>query len=159
LARAALDAAVWYANRRLSFGKPIGDYQALRFPIAGVAADIEAARFLTWRAAWLGDLGRRHDVETAQAKMLAMVAAACGVIAAGAGAMIMGPHKQMAQGLMFVIALAACGGPAAPGAAGPTEVPVSDIADELEANATDVGGAFALVRALRQVPGVPGQAV
>lgn len=71
LARASLDAALWYAGHRLSFGKPLGDYQVHRFPIAEVQAQIEAARLMTWRAASLSDQGKNHAVETAQAKILA----------------------------------------------------------------------------------------
>ncbi len=71
LARAALDAAVWYAQHRESFGRPLGEYQAHRFPMAQVQVDIEAARLLTWRAAKLDDEGRRHTAETAQAKLAA----------------------------------------------------------------------------------------
>jgi alkylation response protein AidB-like acyl-CoA dehydrogenase len=71
LARASLDAALWYAQNRLSFGKPLGDYQALRFPIAESQVKIEAARLLTWKASWLEDQGVSHPVETAQAKIAA----------------------------------------------------------------------------------------
>lgn len=71
LARAALDAAIWYGQNRQSFGKPLGEYQALRFPIAQAEMKIEAARWLAWKAGWLGDQGKPHGVETAQAKMAA----------------------------------------------------------------------------------------
>jgi butyryl-CoA dehydrogenase len=71
LARAALDAAIWYGQNRLSFGKPLGDYQAHRFPMAEVEVEIEAARMLTWRAALLEDQGKPHPIETAQAKLAA----------------------------------------------------------------------------------------
>jgi alkylation response protein AidB-like acyl-CoA dehydrogenase len=71
LARASLDAAIWYAQNRLSFGKPLGDYQAHRFPLAETEVQIEAARLLTWRAASLSDQGMPHTIETAQAKIAA----------------------------------------------------------------------------------------
>lgn len=71
LARAAVDAAIWYANRRKSFGKTLGEHQALRFPMAETVTQIEAARWMTWRAACLSDDGVRHGVETAQAKIMA----------------------------------------------------------------------------------------
>ena len=71
LARASLEAAIWYAQNRISFGKPLGDFQALRFPIAESEVKIEAARLLTWRAGWLEDQGQPHAFETAQAKIAA----------------------------------------------------------------------------------------
>jgi alkylation response protein AidB-like acyl-CoA dehydrogenase len=71
LARASLDAAIWYAQNRLSFGKPLGDYQAHRFPMAEVDMEIEAARMLTWKAALLDDQGKPHSYETSQAKLAA----------------------------------------------------------------------------------------
>ncbi|HEX4922646.1 MAG TPA: acyl-CoA dehydrogenase family protein [Bdellovibrionales bacterium] len=71
LARASLDAAVWYGQNRLSFGKPLGEYQALRFPMAEAEMKIEAARWLTWKACWTADQGKPHSLETAHAKLAA----------------------------------------------------------------------------------------
>jgi alkylation response protein AidB-like acyl-CoA dehydrogenase len=71
LARASLDAAIWYAQNRPSFGKPLGEYQAHRFPMAEVEMEIEAARMLTWYAAKIDDSGKSHAVETARAKLAA----------------------------------------------------------------------------------------
>lgn len=71
LARASLDAAIWYAQNRQSFGKPLGDYQAHRFPIAEAQVLIGGAQLLAWRAASLHDQGKPHAVETAQAKLAA----------------------------------------------------------------------------------------
>jgi alkylation response protein AidB-like acyl-CoA dehydrogenase len=70
LARACLQEAVDYAKVRKSFGKELYHRQALSFPLAEVAAKIDAARLLNWQAAWLHDQGKRHTVETAKAKVL-----------------------------------------------------------------------------------------
>jgi len=71
LARAALKATIDFAKERHTFGKPLAEYQALRFPLTEVAIEIEAARLLTYKAAWLADRGVRHTVETAGAKAFA----------------------------------------------------------------------------------------
>ena len=55
VARAAYEYALEYARQRVQFGKPIISKQAIRFLLADMATDIEAARLLTWRAAWLAD--------------------------------------------------------------------------------------------------------
>lgn len=71
LARAALEAAVKFAKARSTFGQPIAEYQAIRFPLADISVEIDAARLLMLRAAWLGDQGQRHTAETAAAKAYA----------------------------------------------------------------------------------------
>lgn len=76
LARAAWEMAVLHAKRRVVFGKPLKDYQAVSFPLAELAVEIDAARFLVHRAAWLDDRGLRHSAETAMAKFAAGEAAA-----------------------------------------------------------------------------------
>lgn len=76
LARAAWQMAVEHAKRRVVFGKPLKEYQAVSFPLAELATQIEAARFLVYRAAWLDDQGLRHSAETAMAKYAAGEAAA-----------------------------------------------------------------------------------
>jgi butyryl-CoA dehydrogenase len=53
LARAALDAALAYAKERVQFGAPIGSYQAITFMLANMATEIELARSITYKAAWL----------------------------------------------------------------------------------------------------------
>jgi alkylation response protein AidB-like acyl-CoA dehydrogenase len=70
LARACLDEAVRYAGARKTFGKELFHRQALSFPLAEIAAKIDAARLMNYRAAWLHDRGARHSVETAKAKLL-----------------------------------------------------------------------------------------
>jgi alkylation response protein AidB-like acyl-CoA dehydrogenase len=71
IAQAALDAAVPYARTREQFGRPIGTFQGVAFLIADMATEIEAARALVWRAAWLKDQGRDHGLAAAQAKLFA----------------------------------------------------------------------------------------
>ena len=71
IAQASLDAAVEYARTRVQFGRPIGDQQAIRWMIAEMATDIEAARLLTHKAARLTDQGRRHTKEASMAKLFA----------------------------------------------------------------------------------------
>ena len=53
IARAALEYATGYATEREAFGGPIIDKQGISFPLADLAADLDAARLLTWRAAWM----------------------------------------------------------------------------------------------------------
>jgi alkylation response protein AidB-like acyl-CoA dehydrogenase len=71
LAQAALDAAVPYAQTREQFGRPIGSFQGVAFMIADMATEIEAARALVHRAAWLKDQGRDFALAAAQAKLFA----------------------------------------------------------------------------------------
>jgi butyryl-CoA dehydrogenase len=71
LARAALEAAVPYSHQREQFGKPISSFQAIQFILADMATEIDAARLLTWRAAWLKDQGKPFEKEAAMAKLYA----------------------------------------------------------------------------------------
>jgi alkylation response protein AidB-like acyl-CoA dehydrogenase len=71
LAQAALDASIPYVQQRHQFGRPIGSFQGVAFMIADMATEIEAARALVWRAAWLKDQGRDYALEAAQAKLFA----------------------------------------------------------------------------------------
>jgi alkylation response protein AidB-like acyl-CoA dehydrogenase len=71
LAQAALDASIPYAQTREQFGRPIGSFQGVAFMIADMATEIEAARQLVWRAAWLKDQGRDYGIAAAQAKLFA----------------------------------------------------------------------------------------
>lgn len=71
LARAAFEEAVSYAKSRYTFGKPLSEYQAISFPLAEVAIEIEAARHLIFKAAWLADRNVKHTAETSMAKTFA----------------------------------------------------------------------------------------
>jgi acyl-CoA dehydrogenase len=57
IARAALEYATEYANRREAFGGPIIDNQGIAFPLADLATEIDGARLLTWRASWMAATG------------------------------------------------------------------------------------------------------
>ena len=70
IARAALEHAVEYAKTRVQFGKPIATFQANAFKLAQMAMDVEAARLVVWRAAWLMDRGKPNGKESAMAKCL-----------------------------------------------------------------------------------------
>jgi len=71
IARAALDAAVGYSKERKTFGKPIGSHQAIQFMLADMTTTLDAARLLTWRAAWLKDQGAPFSRESSMAKLMA----------------------------------------------------------------------------------------
>ncbi|HEY7736056.1 MAG TPA: acyl-CoA dehydrogenase family protein [Candidatus Limnocylindrales bacterium] len=71
LAQAALDASIPYAKTREQFGRPIGSFQGVAFMVADMATEIEAARALVYRAAWLKDQGRDYGLAAAQAKLFA----------------------------------------------------------------------------------------
>ena len=71
LAQGAYEAALAYARERKAFGKPISTFQAIQFKLADAATRIEAARLLTYRAAYLKEQGQRTTMESAMAKMYA----------------------------------------------------------------------------------------
>ncbi|MBA2700895.1 MAG: acyl-CoA dehydrogenase family protein, partial [Chloroflexi bacterium] len=71
LAQAALDASIPYARTREQFGRPIGSFQGVAFLVADMATEIEAARSMVWRAAWLKDQGRDYGLAAAEAKLFA----------------------------------------------------------------------------------------
>lgn len=71
LAQAALDAAIPYAKERVQFGRPIAAFQGVQWPIAEMAAEIEAARLLTLNAARMHDAGLPVKAEGAMAKFMA----------------------------------------------------------------------------------------
>jgi alkylation response protein AidB-like acyl-CoA dehydrogenase len=75
IAQASLEAAVRYARERVQFGKPIAEFQAIQWMIADMKAEIEGARLLTLRAAWLKDQGLPHGPESSMAKLTASAAA------------------------------------------------------------------------------------
>ncbi len=71
LARAAMEHAMQYATERKTMGKPIARHQAIAFKIAEMARDIEAARLLVHKAAWLKDTGQRNTMYASMAKAFA----------------------------------------------------------------------------------------
>jgi len=71
IAQAAYDVARAYALERRQFGKRIADFQAIQWKLADMATEIDAARLLVYRAAWLKQEGRPHTAEGAKAKLFA----------------------------------------------------------------------------------------
>ncbi|SDN02559.1 Acyl-CoA dehydrogenase, middle domain [Paenibacillus sp. yr247] len=71
IAQGALDVSVAYAKERRQFGKPIGQQQAIGFKLADMATKIEAARLLTYQAAWRESQGLSYSKESAFAKLFA----------------------------------------------------------------------------------------
>ncbi len=72
IAQGALEAATKYAKERRQFNRPIADFQGIQFKLADMATQVEAARSLTYRAAWMADCGDlRHTKESAMAKLFA----------------------------------------------------------------------------------------
>ncbi|MFZ5592398.1 MAG: acyl-CoA dehydrogenase family protein, partial [Bacillota bacterium] len=71
LAQAALDAALKYAQERYQFAQPIGKFQAIQFKLADMAMQVELARNMYLKAAWLKDRGRSHTKEASFAKLFA----------------------------------------------------------------------------------------
>jgi alkylation response protein AidB-like acyl-CoA dehydrogenase len=76
IARAALEAAIEYSKTRVQFGQPISKLQAIQWMIADMATELDAARLLTWKAAFLKDQKKRYEKEAAMAKLFASEAAA-----------------------------------------------------------------------------------
>lgn len=71
IAQGAFEEAVKYAKQRVAFGKPISEHQAIQWMIADAALEIDAARLLVYRAAWLKDQGKPFTKEAAMAKLFA----------------------------------------------------------------------------------------
>ena len=76
LTQAVLDLATAYARERVQFGQPISKFQAVQFKLADIATELEAARWLTYRAAYLRDAGQPFLKEAAMAKLKASRVAA-----------------------------------------------------------------------------------
>jgi len=75
LAQACLDEALSRARRRRQFGRSISEFQAIQFKLADMAMEIELARNLVLKAAWLKDMGRSFGREASMAKVFASEAA------------------------------------------------------------------------------------
>jgi alkylation response protein AidB-like acyl-CoA dehydrogenase len=71
LAVAALEAAVNYSRERKAFGQSISEFQAIQFKLANMATEIELARTMLYKAAWLKDQGRPYNKEAAMSKLYA----------------------------------------------------------------------------------------
>jgi acyl-CoA dehydrogenase len=75
IAQAALDHAAKYSKTRQTFGRPIGEHQAIQIKLANMAMELAAARLLTWRSAWTIDRGERGSLESSIAKCFSSDAA------------------------------------------------------------------------------------
>ena len=71
IAQAALDRALSYAKGRTQFGKPIANFQAIQFKLADMAMEVELARNMVYKAAWLKDNDKSFTKEAAYAKLFA----------------------------------------------------------------------------------------
>jgi butyryl-CoA dehydrogenase len=71
IGQACLEAALKYSKEREQFGQPIGNFQAIQWKLADMSTQLDAARFLTYRAAWLRDRGEPCSRQAAQAKLMA----------------------------------------------------------------------------------------
>ena len=71
LAQAAFEHALIYAKERQAFGRPIASFEAIQWMLADAATEIEAARMMIYRAAWLKQEGRPYTKEAAMGKMFA----------------------------------------------------------------------------------------
>ncbi len=71
ISRAALDESLSYSKSREAFGRPIADQQAIQWKLSNIATELEAARLLTYRAAWARDNNDRCSREASIAKLFA----------------------------------------------------------------------------------------
>ena len=71
IAQGALDETIRYVKEKERYGKPLGKQQAVQFSISDIATEIQAARFLVYKSAWMKDLGVRLSKEAAMAKLYA----------------------------------------------------------------------------------------
>src|SRR5919106_76164 len=71
IAQGAYESAVRYSQERQQFGKPISEFQAIQFKLADMATQIDAARLLMYRAAWMKDAGKKTTKESSMAKLFA----------------------------------------------------------------------------------------
>lgn len=71
IAQGAFESAVRYAKERQQFGKPISEFQAIQFKLASMATQVDAARMLMYRAAWMKDQGKKTTKESSMAKLFA----------------------------------------------------------------------------------------
>ena len=75
MAQGAYDASLGYSKMRKQFGRPISEFQAIQHKLVDMAVDIDAARLLNYRAAWMLDHGQRVTRESSMAKLFASEAA------------------------------------------------------------------------------------
>ena len=71
IGQACLDESIAYSKEREQFGKPISYFQAIQWKLADMAMEVDAARLLIWRAAWMRDEGMRHTLQSSMGKLFA----------------------------------------------------------------------------------------
>jgi alkylation response protein AidB-like acyl-CoA dehydrogenase len=71
IAQGAFEEGLSYSQQRKQFGQALSEFQAIQFYLADMATEIDAARLLTWKAAWTKDTQKRYTLEAAQAKLYA----------------------------------------------------------------------------------------
>lgn len=71
MAQGAYEAALRYSKERKQFDQPISEFQAIQFKLADMATEIDAARLLVYRAAWMKDRGMKTTKESSMAKLFA----------------------------------------------------------------------------------------
>ena len=71
IAQGAFEEALAYAQQREQFNRKLAEFQAIQFYLADMQTELDAARLLTWKAAWAKDAGKRFTLEAAQAKLFA----------------------------------------------------------------------------------------
>jgi butyryl-CoA dehydrogenase len=71
IAQGAFEEALAYSQEREQFGRAIAEFQAIQFYLADISTEIDAARLLTWKAAWAKDHQKRYSLEACQAKLFA----------------------------------------------------------------------------------------
>ena len=69
IAQGAFEEALAYSKEREQFGKPISTFQAIQHYLADMSTELDAARLLTWKAAWAKENKKRYSLEAAQAKL------------------------------------------------------------------------------------------
>jgi len=71
IARGAMEEALAYSQEREQFNQPLSNFQAIQFYLADMSTELDAARLLTWKAAWAKENQKRYSLEAAQAKLFA----------------------------------------------------------------------------------------
>jgi len=97
LAQGCLDVSLRYANERHTFGAPIGSRQAVAFSLSDLAVSVEAARLLTYKAAWLKDAGRPKAHIKQAASMAKLYATEAAVTAARTATQVFGGNGFMEE--------------------------------------------------------------
>ncbi|MDT4942789.1 MAG: short-chain 2-methylacyl-CoA dehydrogenase [Pseudonocardiales bacterium] len=97
LAQGCLDVSLKYANERQTFGTPIGSRQAVAFALSDLAVSVEAARLLTYKAAWLKDAGRPKAQIKQAASMAKLYATEAAVTATRTATQVFGGNGFMEE--------------------------------------------------------------